>query len=484
MDDRWDNDLKKRISEVFENYEDTSADEGWLLLREKYPEKAKRRAIAWLWMGSAAALLLLFLGIFWFSTTHNNNQQQLVQGKKPVKHATEPQIAQNNDSNAHEDSALTNHSSQLVAANHNDSAVTKTNEHQSESARLSNTNKGITANNREVIAAAKKKTGEQAVSKSSENNQPAIALATRPASPGADVIIANVQPKNNVQTQLNQQNANAVKIDTGFKSQSQPLTTTVKPGVNMRQETEKKSIRQLFENDKLAADKKTRKTSDNDKLIKLGVYAATYVNYAKGSSNQFNLGAGITSDVRLSKNLKFSTGVSVGQNTLTYTGQLPQQVSNNAVALTTTSNFSPAKALYLASSSSPAFKDYSANLVGLDIPLNLKFVFDPQKSGTYILAGVSSGTFINETYTYSYNNPSLYSASVSQVKDQSTTSKFNGFYFAKTLNLAFGTGYTIGRNQLVVEPFLKYPLDGLGSQQIKFGAGGLNLKFNFQAKKK
>jgi len=100
------------------------------------------------------------------------------------------------------------------------------------------------------------------------------------------------------------------------------------------------------------------------------------------------------------------------------------------------------------------------------------------------LAGVSSGTFINETYTYSYSTPSLYSSNVSQVQNQSTKDSFNGFYFAKTLNLAFGTGYTIGRSQLVVEPFMKYPLAGLGSQQLKFGAGGVNLKFNFQVKKK
>ena len=49
MDDQLDNDLKNRIRDVFDNYEDEHADEGWLLLREKYPEKAKRRAVAWLW---------------------------------------------------------------------------------------------------------------------------------------------------------------------------------------------------------------------------------------------------------------------------------------------------------------------------------------------------------------------------------------------------------------------------------------------------
>jgi RNA polymerase sigma-70 factor (ECF subfamily) len=34
------------------------------------------------------------------------------------------------------------------------------------------------------------------------------------------------------------------------------------------------------------------------------------------------------------------------------------------------------------------------------------------------------------------------------------------------------------------KPFLKYPLNGLGEQQIRFGAGGLNLKFDFKSSKK
>jgi hypothetical protein len=116
--------------------------------------------------------------------------------------------------------------------------------------------------------------------------------------------------------------------------------------------------------------------------------------------------------------------------------------------------------------------------------LNLKYVFNSKKSDTYISAGLSSGTFINETYTYSYNYTAPFSASASKVQDQSTRQSFNGFYFAKTLNFSFGTGLPLGRNRLIVEPFIKYPLDGLGSQDIRFGAGGLNLKFNFNTQKK
>src|SRR5579872_7110790 len=74
MDDQLDNDLKNRIKEVFDNYEDTSADEGWLQLRKKYPEKAKRIIAAWMYWAPIAALLLLFIGIVWFQTAPKKQQ--------------------------------------------------------------------------------------------------------------------------------------------------------------------------------------------------------------------------------------------------------------------------------------------------------------------------------------------------------------------------------------------------------------------------
>jgi hypothetical protein len=114
--------------------------------------------------------------------------------------------------------------------------------------------------------------------------------------------------------------------------------------------------------------------------------------------------------------------------------------------------------------------------VGVDIPLNLKYTFDPGKSETYLLAGVSSGTFLDETYTYSFTN--------STSQSQSTRNSFSGFYFARMLNFAIGTGYRIGANRLIIEPFLKYPLEGLGSQQIRFGSGGVNLKFSIPSQKR
>jgi len=129
----------------------------------------------------------------------------------------------------------------------------------------------------------------------------------------------------------------------------------------------------------------------------------------------------------------------------------------------------------------PVVSAYNVSLTGLDIPLNIKYEFNPQKNDSYILAGLSSGTFITENFTYRYDNtPNAFGVS-SNLPDATTKRSFSRFDFARTLNLSIGMGYQISKqNRLIIEPFLKYPLSGLGSEQIKFGAGGLNLRFKFQ----
>jgi len=173
--------------------------------------------------------------------------------------------------------------------------------------------------------------------------------------------------------------------------------------------------------------------------------------------------------------------MAIAQNSLSYTSQPPQFGGQNfAVSAYTISSQNTAANTAIASYAAPAFKDYNAQLVGLDIPVNLKYEFNPQKNDSYFAVGLSSGTFINESYTYQYNYTGN---NIPQA--QTTSSSFSNFYFAKTLNVSFGLGYSINKtNRLIIEPFLKYPLQGLGEQQIRFGAGGINLKFDFQSSKK
>lgn len=471
MDEHLDDELKKRIREVFDNFDDTSADEGWMLLREKFPEKNKRHPIAWIWWSSAAAILLLLLGILWLNTPVKENKPRLTLNKKPAPGITKP-IAQKPA-----DSAVIKQPEQTLVANNNSRATQKP-----------HTSKAY--NKQSVITLDKNNQfglNLKPINPGNTTSQP-LALTQSVTTDQKDVTAKPglIADNNNGQSKTAPviQNNATQKVDTAAKTSNQAYAK-VNPaaGINMQQQTAKTN-HLPFSDDNTTAPKSSEKHAKTNPSVLFDVYAATYINYAKGSNNQFNVGAGFTSDIKLSENLKLSTGVSIGQNTLSYNSQPPASANMAAAAVPAVTNTYALKANSYYLVAAPSFKNYDASLIGLDVPVNLKYVFNPQKGDTYVLAGLSSGTFINETYTYSYNSPSLYPASASQTQDQTTKSSFGSFYFAKTLNFAIGTGYPVGNNRLVIEPFLKYPLDGLGTQQIRFGAGGVNLKFNFQVSKK
>ncbi|MEO3404584.1 outer membrane beta-barrel protein [Mucilaginibacter sp. CAU 1740] len=505
MDDQLDNDLRNRISEVFDNYEDTTADEGWLLLRERFPMQEKQRRPVYLWWAGAAAALLLFLSIGLWVVSHkngvNNGSQSL--SVKPVK----PIQPQNNQV----DTATTQPA--VTSAPAADLASTKqqTTVQQNAQAPVQHTNplSGAQAGGQNTIAQNGKQPAKAVVTQPGINVKQFTPVQVPAVNNGLPVASAKVpaqQPvqaadNNNLNTSPSVKKQDSVKSILPKNNQPQFAATQQPPAANsqnnatqapankpespIRVKPKVNSMEALLASE----DNKPKKTDEitNEKRVKFSVYAATFFNYAKGSQNQVNAGAGFTSDIRLSKNIKLSTGLAIAQNTLSYDKNQPSNerlLASFSPALTTAYNnvadFSKVAA-------SPSIKSYNAKLVGLDIPVNIKYEFNPQKNDTYFSAGVSSGTFVNEAYTASYSYPGLAQAAgvQQQTTDETTRKSFNSFYFAKTLNLAFGIGYPLGKtNRLIIEPFVKYPLDGLGSQQIKFGAGGLNLKLNFTTHKK
>jgi hypothetical protein len=456
MDDQLDNDLRDHIKEVFENFEDPSADEGWLQLRKKFPEEqSNRRAFAWIWWG-AAAILFLFLAIgIWMYSTNNQLKKYAVKTPKHAQPQNLAKIKSNKDTNGKNTPFHTESQAKGVAGN---------------------------------IASA---------SNSSRFKIPAPLNKKIPVIARAPLILNDTTGK---KTLIAKTTDTAMKAINQLQAQQIVKTeqtnnsianSTTNPVIVKPKQPAKSITEMLVENQAV----KNKKTEDNSERVRFGVYTATYFNYAKGSNNQANAGGGITADIKIAKNLKLVTGITIGQNSLNFTTGVPTNTAQNNLAVVSAPNMPAAPAASNVASaysiksavtvaSVPAFKNYDASLVGLDIPLNLKYEFNPKKYSFYVLAGLSSGTFINETYTYQYNYPALLSPSLQQTQEEISRKRFNGFYFAKTLNLAFGIGHPLGRNHIILEPFLKYPIDGLGSQNIRFGAGGVNLKFNLQPFKK
>ena len=441
MDGQFDNHLGNHIREVFDNFEDPAADAGWQLLREKFPARKKDRGIIWLWFGTAAAVLLLALGIgtwiflkkydtakFFYKPekTYRDKNKPVDEVQRPVKKQAAASGAYNNKTGIAANTSRRNLTpiaipklAPIKPANKNIAPGSTPNNSPAESLIVDNK---ATASNKPIVI---KPEESAVVAHDSAINKNSIAVIPKSVSKPANPFLTN---KDNSSTE-HEQNETAQK-------------------------------------------------SSPAKPVQYSVYAATFFNYAKGSDTKLNIGVGVTADIRLTENLKLSTGVAITQNTLNFDDQSIQ--ASIPAFLSTAFAYGGANANNVLASSN---NNYNAQLVALDIPTNLKYEFDPQKNSNYILVGLSSGAFISETYTYQYNTPNVYYSQ--QPLTKTTTNGFGNFYFAKTLNFSVGMGYPLSKtNRLIIEPFLKYPLDGLGSQQIRFGAGGVNLKFDFQSSKK
>ena len=219
------------------------------------------------------------------------------------------------------------------------------------------------------------------------------------------------------------------------------------------------------------------KTSIKEQKLAFSVFAGTYFNYSEGSENQLNFGAGFISDIRLSKKLKLSTGLSIASNSLKYNNNLPENAANS-ISLNSPSTVN--------ADNYPTITSYNAKLLTLDIPVNIKYQFAPESDKFYVSAGLSSGTYLAETYAYTYQNFNPSTGFLSgRSLDQKIKKQLNDFDIGRTLNLSMGLSTKFGKTQNIsIEPFLKYPLGGLGSQNLKFGSTGINLKLQFKSVKK
>lgn len=494
-DDQLDKEFKDRIKQVFDNYEDDTGAEGWTLLREKFPEKKGDRVVAWLWRyAGVAAVLLAMLSVALFFDL-----------KRPIKQNT---IAKNND---HKGAIIIKPS--VIVKNKADSPEKIA--HQS---RVSPANNAPYTIKHDALAAVQnhdhKHTSNARTAPATHINKTiftAIAGIKPPVTTvrqrvDTKVVTVNHTPSvsanNGITNATPPLNGNTTANIVAIKSDG---AANVKPGVNLSPagvDTAQKArvvantgspsaqtptkkhpdIQSLFANDsKYNNLSKTPGIKSTYRKVVFGVYAATYVNYAKGSSNQFNTGAGVSADIKLTENLSLLTGVSIAQNSFNYSGI----TAGSPVSFPASFSYAANNAAISNTAVAPPTRNLDANLVNLEMPVDLKYMFSPGHSTAYIAAGLSSGTFINQTYNYTYsysidNNPTN-----QQSQGTSTRKTFDDFYFGKMLNVSFGMGYPLGKgNQLIIEPFFKYPLNGLGDQHILFGSGGLNLKLNFDPPKR
>lgn len=428
MKESVDKKLKERIIEVFDSYDASGAEQGWQELRKKHPKKPAKRLIFW-W--SSAAVFLLISGTFLLlKNTDQTNQSKISVSKNKSESISEDTISKQPDLAM---KISGNDSTRLPAFQNPVINHKKSGKHGNPSLKLLNNPQKISSE--KVIA----------LNTAAHDPEP----ITDPGEP-VSLRVHIDQP-----LQLKQDNIKAeIKIaepNSFHHRQKNQTLSENEPGIR-------------------------KEEIPNNKKLELSFYAGPFFNYAEGSGNTMNLGAGITSDIPLSKRFTLTAGAAIAENTLIFRDKLP---INSYLAFDT--NQQPNA---LQSGNISQISKFEAHIINLDLPVNLKYSISRDPNKVFISAGLSSFAYLKETYRYSYNSLHNSTSQFSSSRDKVINKNSGKFDMAQILNLSFGLTRTARSHDLIFEPFVKYPLGALGSQNIRFGSAGINFKLNIKPGKK
>lgn len=223
----------------------------------------------------------------------------------------------------------------------------------------------------------------------------------------------------------------------------------------------------------------------SDKNIRLGLLVGP-----QASSHQvsgMSLGAGVMSEFSLGKRLKLDVGVTYASHSMT-----PDMAQPLAMTMDSPG---PQQEAFASLSSSPRLIGSNAelNFSGLDIPVNLKYkVVDKEKSGLFLITGLSSMVYLDQQATETMAVNSYFSANTDgQLEFQRTVQEYtheagptrtaDGFDLGRMLNLSVGYEYNLKNGTyLSIEPYYKLPLGDMTFANQQFSIGGLNLRMNFR----
>lgn len=276
------------------------------------------------------------------------------------------------------------------------------------------------------------------------------------------------QKENQSETVLNEETFNKTLKE--FQKEdvnSETSETTANEQENIAVQTVKKHEKngesnRLFEGDNMSAKRK---------LLHFGVNISPGFNSSPlNSGGTFNYSGGLSLDIVIAKNLEISTGVQiehqnvVGENKTATKEVLPGHVD--------------------------------ALLTNLDIPINIKWSFYSDNSKKYYVSGgLSSLAYLNEKYTTTSYSHTIQSNTVSlsasekrttykvenvETVKTTTPSPSNAFDVAGRVNIILGYEQRLSpKLNLHIEPFIKIPLSGLATENMRFTTGGVTFKVSF-----
>jgi hypothetical protein len=413
MKEKFEHKLINKIKEIFDSHQVEFNPQDWEKLKEKLPEKKSLVPVFRLVAKAASVILLIALGSYMLWNGLVKN--------KPQIHDNELVVKTNQDSTENEKEKsdhLSDSSNYIIQENIAEDSYSN-----------KDSNK---------INASSKGNSQQQPKQIAKTNEPD---SLPPSIPKTKDILADTRPQMN-------------------DSVIEPNNVTIQPTV-----AQFEIPPEIIENEPRQKQK-----------VRLGVEFASFTNYSpENITPSMNYGGGLAAHIPIKKRFSFNPGLIISVYNIEFS-------DNQNIINKTYQTFSSLDNLI---ESDPEVKPSEISLTGLDIPINFQYQFIQRKSSDYFIElGFSSLLYLSENFSYSFAtlsdtpNPS----GVFEVEESTTkeiaTSGSKTFDFAKLINFSVGWDYRLSkRMDITVNPYLKYPVSTLTSGDIKFGSGGLKLKF-------
>lgn len=214
------------------------------------------------------------------------------------------------------------------------------------------------------------------------------------------------------------------------------------------------------------------------KAFNLSIAIAGLTNQAENVVPQQNFGLRGTTEIALGRKTELSTGLYFGRESLNLT--------NNTIPLSNPVGM-------------PQLNQANYRWLNVEIPINVRYrVWQKGAFSFSTQAGVSIMGAFDQTSKLFYENRRIVVlvsvGSNGEVQEIPTTfvekevrdnvSNAQRLSFGTALNLSFGVHYPIGRNQLSVEPFFKYPIGAFTAEKLHYSSLGVQLRYSISAKEK
>lgn len=209
--------------------------------------------------------------------------------------------------------------------------------------------------------------------------------------------------------------------------------------------------------------------------------AGSMVTYTTGEvADGMGFAAGVTGDFPVSENLSLNTGGILVYNQFSFDDN-----SMFGVAMEALPNYYGSEDLMVIDES--GFVDYE--FMAVDFPLNMRMqILNDNRKQFYVSAGVSSFLYLQQSFSRNaeiladvisedFSGQTIIQRNYSSVTSSGSFDAFRRFDLARFLNLS--AGYVVKRetHNLVIEPYLKYPMYNVTSFDLKIGMAGLSLKY-------